>query len=203
MDTNEIYNPTQFLELNDQLKQLEMLSARVEKKSIARRISQYSNLVRGELNDLDIIWRRFLKDRQELIDLAPLSTKYLGDQEKYYSEEARKVFGRELELTNSIKVDLKSLFLYSDILLNKLVLLIRAVVNQKREIKYRSYTSFLKSLRKLDISNLGTTWEYALYQMHGDDLERIDVSDSIEINSLFTCPNRIKKEFLVPYTFRK
>ncbi len=58
---------------------------------------------------------------------------------------------------------------------NKLVLLVRAVANPKRGIEYRSYTSFLKSLRKLDGSTPESAWEYALYQSYGEDLERIDV----------------------------
>lgn len=175
MDTKDIYNPDHFVELIDQLKQMESLFKRVEDKDIVRRISKHDVLVRGELNDLSIIWRRFLKDRQELIDLAPLSRKYLDGKDDINSQEARKVRGRESELTNSLKVDLKSLFLFADILFNKLTLLIRAVANSKREIEYRSFSSFLKSLQKLDGSNANSAWEYRLYQRYGEDLERIDV----------------------------
>jgi len=175
MKADEIYNPKHFVELTEQLKQMESLFQDVEDKDVVRRISKHDVLVRGELSDLDIIWRRFLKDRQELIDLAPLSRKYLDGEKDINSEEARKVLGRETELTNSLKVDLKSLFLFSDILFNKFVLLIRAVVNPKRGIEYRSYTSFLKSLGKLDGSHPESSWEYALYKNYGEDLERIDV----------------------------
>ncbi len=175
MNTKDIYNPRHFVELIDQLKQMESLFRDVEDKDVVRRISKHDVLVRGELNDLDIIWRRFLKDRQELIDLAPLRRKYFDGEKDINSEEASQVLGRESELTNSLKVELKSLFLFSDILFNKLVLLVRAVANPKRGIKYRSYTSFLKSLRKLDGSNPECAWEYALYQSYGEDLERIDV----------------------------
>jgi len=174
-DTKDIYNPRHFVELVDQLKQMESLFKDVEDKDVVRRISKHDVLVRGELNDLDIIWRRFLTSRQELIDLAPLSRKYFDDEGDINSEEARQVLGRESELTNSLKVDLKSLFLFSDILFNKLVLLVRAVANPKRGIEYRSYTSFLKSLRKIDGSNPESAWEYTLYQSFGEDLERIDV----------------------------
>ena len=175
MKTEDIYNPKHFIELIDQLKQMESLFKNVKDKNIVRHIGKHDVLVRGELKDLDIIWMKFLKDRQELIDLAPLSSKYLDSKKDLNSEEVRKVFRRESELTNSLKVDLKSLFLFSDILFNKLVLLIRAVANPKRCIQYRSYTSFLKSLRKLDSSNPESAWEYALYQSYGEDLERIDV----------------------------
>lgn len=175
MSSDDIYSANHFVELIDQLKQMESIFKGVEDKDVVRRISKHDVLVRGELNDLDVIWRRFLKNRQELIDLAPIGRRYFDGEEDINSEEARKALGRESELTNSLKVDLKSLFLFSDILFNKLVLLIRAVVNPKTGIQTRSYTSFLKSLRKLNGSSPENAWEYALYQHYGEDLERIDV----------------------------
>lgn len=67
MNSKDIYNPKHFVELIDQLKQMESLFKGMEDNDIVMRISKHDVLVRGELNDLDIIWRRFLKERQELI----------------------------------------------------------------------------------------------------------------------------------------
>jgi hypothetical protein len=101
--------------------------------------------------------------------------KYFDNQEDLNSAGARKVFEREAKLANSLKVDLKSLFLFTDIMLNKLTLLIRSVVNQRRGIGYRSFTSFLKSIRKLEGKDSEYAWEHGFYQEHGEELERIDV----------------------------
>lgn len=175
MNTKDIYNPKHFIELIEQLKKMELLFKYVDDKDIVRRISKHDVFVRSELNDLDIIWRRFLKARQELIELAPTSHQYIDGKKDIKSEEWQKIFRQESNLTNSLKVDLKSLFLFSDIFFNKLVLLIRSIANPKRSIEYRSYTSFLKSLRKLDSSSQDSNWEYELYQKFGENLEKIDV----------------------------
>ena len=124
MDT---YNPKHFVELIEQLVKMGSLLKCVEDKDVVRRISKNDVVVRGELKDLDIIWRRFLNDRQELIDLAPISREYFENKADINSVEAKHILARETELTNSLKVDLKSLFLFSDILFNKLILLVRAV----------------------------------------------------------------------------
>ena len=152
-----------------------LCSKKSKTKDVVRNISKHDVLVRGELNDLDIIWRRFLRDRQELIDLAPKMEKYFDNQEDLNSAGARKVFEREAKLANSLKVDLKSLFLFTDIMLNKLTLLIRSVVNQRRGIEYRSFTSFLKSIRKLEGKDSDYAWVHGFYQEHGEEPERIDV----------------------------
>lgn len=175
MNDKNIYDPQHFEEVIDYLKQMEGLFKRIENRDIVRRISKHDVLVRGELKDLNIIWRRFLKDRQELIDLAPRIKKSLEGKEDINSREARRTQVRESYLANSLKVDLKSLFLFGDILFNKLVLLIRAVVGPKRGLEYRSFSSFLKSMRKLDGTNPDSLWEHTMYQKFGEDLERIDV----------------------------
>lgn len=175
MNDKEKYNPDHFIELIDQLKQMVLLFKGIKDKNIVRRFGKHDVFVRGELHDLDVIWKRFLKNRKELIDLGPLSTKYLHGEKDNDTEEAGRVFAREAKLRKELKVDLKSLFLFTDILFNKTILLVRAVVNPKRGIEYRSYTSFIKSLRKLDGNDKESIWEYSLYQKFGENLERIDV----------------------------
>lgn len=174
MNEEDIYNPRHFEELVGRLKKMEALFKGVEDEDVVRRISKHDVLVRGELNDLNIVWRRFLRDRQELINLAPLSRKYVVDNEDVSSDEAQETLRRETDLTNSLKVELKSLFLFGDTLFNKLVLLIRAVIGPKRGIEYRSFSSFLKSIRKLH-SGEWEMWECQLYETFGENLERIEV----------------------------
>ena len=166
MDEQELYNPLNFRQLVGRLKELETLLRRVQDKDTVRRISRHDVLVRGELNDLDTIWRRFLRSRQELIDLE-----FEGLLD---CDQGHGVTARERDLSNTLKVDLKSLFLFGDILFNKLVLLVRAVVGPKRGIEYRSFSSFLKSIRKL-AGRGSESWESRLYQRLGEDLERIEV----------------------------
>lgn len=172
MNELDIYDPDHFEEIVNQLKKMEMLFKHIENKDIVRKISKHDVLVRGELIDLNIIWKRFLHDRQELIGVSTLAHKYLKGNADRNSKEAQEIFSRETELKNSLKVDLKSLFLFGDILFNKLVLLIRAVYEQTRGIKYESFSSFLKSIRGLKENG---SPEYKLYSKLSENLEKIDV----------------------------
>lgn len=171
MNEKEIYNPGHFKEIIDKLKEQEKLFKNIEDKEIVRRISKHDVLVRGELNDLDVIWNRFLYNRNELLKVDYLSHKYT-DKDDFKSEEAKKLFAKELKLTASLKVDLKSLFLFGDILFNKFVLLGRSVYGQSRGVKVESFSSFIKSIRNLKDNSLP---EYSLYKEIGEDLEKIDV----------------------------
>jgi len=170
MVKKDIYNLRHFREIIEKLKEQEKLFKNIKNKDIVRRISKHDVLVRGELNDLDVIWNRFLHNRNELLKVDSLSRKYLNN--KFKSKEARKLFAIERKLTASLKVDLKSLFLFGDILFNKLVLLGGAVYGQSRGVKVESFSAFLRSIRKLKVGNLP---ERLLYKRIGDDLEKIDV----------------------------
>jgi hypothetical protein len=172
MNESDYYNPNHFGEIIDSLKKMEMLFQQIENKDNVRRISKHDVLVRGELKDLDIIWKRFLCNRQELIELSTKRDQYLQEKGNPKSKEAQEIFKREDEVVNSLKVDLKSLFLFGDILFNKLVLLIRAIYGANRGIKYESFSSFLKSIRNLEKI---TSPEHMLYSKLGEDLEKIDV----------------------------
>jgi len=64
------------------------------------------------------------------------------------------------------------LFLLGDILFNKLVLLARSIYGEVSKVNYRSFTAFLKSLRKLQSSSHPFL---ELYRNIGNELERLDV----------------------------
>lgn len=170
MREKEIYNPKHFQEIIDKLREQEKLFNRIKDKDIVRRISKHDVLVRGELNDLDIIWNRFLHNRNELIEIERLFEKYLykGDLK---SEKAKKLFADKRKLEACLTVDLKSIFLFGDILFNKLVLLGRSVCGQSRGVKIESFSVYLKSIKKLRDNNLP---ECLLYERIGEDLEKID-----------------------------
>ncbi len=168
----DIYNAQHFDEIVQRLKQLERCFRNIAETDVVQRISKHDILLRGELQDLSVIWTRFLRDRKELIELAPLTRPYLEGAKDINSEEARLLFQRETALTNSLKVDLKSLFLFADILFNKLALLVRAVYGPTRNIKYESFSSFLKSIR---LAEAGGRPERGLYESVGESFERIDV----------------------------
>ena len=171
MTSEKISNPLYFQEIIENLREIEKLFKEFKDDNAIRRISKHDTLIRGELNDLNIIWRRFIENRTRLLQLDPIVEGYRNHEG--VDEEATKKAYTESELLNAkLKVDLKSLFLFGDILFNKLILLARAVYGHTNKIKYESFSFFVKSLRKLSDANLR---EYKLYEKIGEHLEKLDV----------------------------
>jgi len=66
--------------------------------------------------------------------------------------------------------------MFSNILIYKIVLLIVSVTGQrKRGVKTRSFSSYLKAIRKLKGGRSENDWEYNFYKKYGEDLERLGV----------------------------
>ncbi len=173
MQTNhrDIYNPNHFKQIISKLKHQEKLFKKISNKDVVRRISKQRVMVRSELNDLDIIWRRFLRTRAQLLRLDAVFHSD-GKTMALKTPADKRLFRRINNLSATLKVDLKSLFLFADILFNKLVLLVPCVHGPTAAVKYQSFTAFLKTARNL---NDRTSPEALLYRALGEDLERIDV----------------------------
>ena len=166
-----LYNSNHFQQIIDKLKEQEKLFRKFRVQSVVPKISSNDVVVRGELKDLNTIWKRFLKNRIRLLKIQPQIHDYL--EKRTHDEKAAKMlFKEQANLEAELKVDLKCIFLFGDILFNKLVLLARSIYGEVNKVEYRSFTSFLKSLRKLQNSSHPLL---ELYRNIGNELERLDV----------------------------
>ncbi len=171
MSRHNIDNPKHFRELIDEIEGLWKLYDGRKETAEFRIITLQTLTVRTELEDLDLIWQRFLRARAKLLALDPRLSKSLLD-EKFESSKHAYLSRIQRSTLAQLRADLKSLFLFSDILFNKLVLLIRSVFGPTRRVKHESFSSFLKSIRSLDDKALRET---RLYEKVGEQFERIDV----------------------------
>lgn len=169
MEDIELYNSKHFVEIINEVKDFSLVVSLINDKKHSQKVHRHISSVLSELRDLDLIWQRFLKIREESIQLD-LKAWEIDTKEK--SEKSKSMFLETDELNKNLKVDIKSLFIFSDILFNKIVLLIGSLIGRQQGIKYESFSSFLKSIKNKAKPN---SVEFDLYKNIGETLERIDV----------------------------
>lgn len=169
MENIELYNSKHFDELIKEVKDFDLVVSLISDKNQSQKVHRHVASILSELRDLDLIWQRFLKTREESIQIGT-KTWHINTQEEF--EKNRSLFKEDDELNKKLKVDIKSLFIFSDIFFNKLTLLIGGIIGRQQGIKYESFSSFLKSLRTKAQPN---STEMDLYKDIGEDFEKIDV----------------------------
>ena len=169
MEDIELYNTKHFNELINEVKDFDLIVSLINDKNHCQKVHRHIATVLSELRDLDLIWQRFLKTREESIQIGS-KTWRINTQEEF--EKNKSLFQEDDELNKKLKVDIKSLFIFSDILFNKLTLLIGALIGRQQGIKYESFSSFLKSIRN---KSQQKSTEIELYTTIGEDFEKIVV----------------------------
>ena len=165
---NQLYNPNHFREVIAESGNLNALLNKSPDRDRNIRIGRRHAEVSESLRELDSIWRRFLSDRQKMLDVDFKTHRFI----KNVNKTPKKLIILEQELSSSLKVDIKNLFIYSDIVLTKFVFLFREICGLSRGTKDSSATNFLKSIRKQeDISSA----EHLLYWYLGEELEKTEV----------------------------
>ncbi len=107
-----------------------------------------------ELWQLDVIWKRFVDGRADLHEIDQDIERDEGD--------------RDLEI--AMRVDVKSLFLFGDILLSTCALATKLVDGKPAAVEYDSYSRFLSSVRGREVDDLPTR----IIRRAGDAAENIE-----------------------------
>ena len=120
--------------------------------SICRRIGKLAggsdalSVVMRELEAVDVVWNRFIANRDRLLLVAPRVVR-LVDQGRINSVEHRRASEEERRLLLELAVDMRSIFVFGDILLTKCMMLVEAVDNRGGATD-GDFTAFLKKMRR-------------------------------------------------------
>jgi len=150
MKRNKELNP--FKSIVNELGELEALIKKEEPNKL-KTFSRHHVMTLHDVVNLITIWDRFTKIREELFKLDYLQEMlFRAQKENKLTEKAEKklksLSKKHNILTNQLRVDFISLFLFLDIYLDKLPLLGRVIWGNVQNVEYSSLTDFFDSLKK-------------------------------------------------------
>src|SRR5688500_7911182 len=122
MKKNKGLNP--FDKIIDELKQLEEMVKNEESQKL-KVFSRHNVMILQDLNNLKIVWNRFIKTREDLFEVDHIERfLYEAKNKKKLTEKGERklktIWKKQSYLTKQLRVDFISLFLFLDIYLNKL-----------------------------------------------------------------------------------
>ncbi len=162
-----------FEQIIEELKSLELLFKNKRLKDLIN-YSRLDVIVRKDVLNIDVIWKRFLKERA---DSMPLDLLYwrmikknnLSSEEKELMQTTQ---SKIASLDKFIRVDFLSLFIFMDIYLSKLIELGETVWGYNiNGLNTRSFTKFVKSLESKNCRNQNVN---TIYVMFGEDMKWIE-----------------------------